>query len=236
MDPLGALGINGGFLIAQLVNFGIIFVLFTALAWRPIVRRLDERAMKIAKSLEDAEYNAKARAEAEAEAARIIEQARREAARLADEARGRGDESAKSILAEAQREADAIKSKARADAEQQRNQLLAEMRGQVAALAMAAAQHLLGESLDEKRQQKLVADFFANVPAGARNLGGTVEVTSALPLSDAEQRTIKDQTGAQEIHFRVDPTILGGVIVRAGDRVIDGSVRAGLREMAARMN
>ena len=43
-----ALGINGGFFIAQLVNFGVIALLLSFLAWRPLTRMLDERAMKIA--------------------------------------------------------------------------------------------------------------------------------------------------------------------------------------------
>lgn len=231
-----ALGINGGFLVAQIVNFLIIFLLLGALAWRPLTRMLDERATRIAKGLEDADVAAKARANAEAEAAKILDAARRDAARFADEARGRGEEAADSILTEAREKADALVAEAREKAEQERNRLLAEMRDQVGALAIAAAQNLIGEALDEKRQQKLVADFFAKAPAGATKLGGKVEVISALPLTEAEQQTIKAQTGASEISFRVDPNILGGVILRSGDRVIDGSVRAGLQEMAARLN
>lgn len=231
-----ALGINAGFLLAQMVNFGIIALVFTFLAWRPMTRMLDQRAQRIAQGLEDADVAAKARANAEQEAQRILDEARRQASTFADEARGRGDDAAKGIIAEAEKEAADVRARAREEAEQQRNQALSEMRGQVASLAMAAAQHLIGSNLDEKRQQQLVTDFFAKAPENARNLGGTVDVVSALPLSAAEQQKIKEQTGAQEINFRVDPSILGGVILRSGDRVVDGSVRAGLREMAARLN
>jgi ATP synthase F0 subunit b len=95
------------------VNFLIIFLLLGALAWRPMTRMLDERATRIARGLEDADVAAKARANAEAEAAQIIDEARREAAVLADEARGRGEEAAGTVLAEAREKADALLAEAR---------------------------------------------------------------------------------------------------------------------------
>lgn len=231
-----ALGINAGFLIAQIVNFGVIVLVLGLLLWRPLTKVLDERAETVAKQLEDAEVARKAREEAEATAAKIIEDARREAAAFADEARSRGDEAREGMVADARAEADKIVAEARKDAEEARNQQLAELRNQVAALAMAASHKLIGESLDEAKQRQIVNNLFAQPPDAARNLSGRVEVVSALPLTEAEQQQVKQQTGASDVVFRVDPTILGGVIVRAGGRVIDGSVRESLRDIAARLN
>ena len=231
-----ALGINLGFLVAQLINFGVIFLLLAVLAWRPLTRVLDERGRRIAQQIEDAEVAAKARANAEAEAAKILDEARRDAATFAEEARGRGEDSAKGILSEARIDADKILAEAREKAEEEHNRQLAELRGQVAALAIAAAQKLIGESMDEKRQRAQVDKFFTEAPEAATGLGGKLEVVTALPLTEAEQADVKKRTGASEIAFTVDPGILGGMIVRSGDRVIDGSMRAGLREIAGRLN
>ena len=41
--------------------------------------------------------------------------------------------------------------------------------------------------------------------------------------------------GTLEIEQQVDPTILGGVIVRLGDRMIDGSVRGRLERLRSRL-
>lgn len=231
-----ALGINAGFIIAQIVNFGAIVLLLGVALWRPLTRMLDDRAMKIARQLEDAEVAAKARANAEAEAAKILDQARREAARVADEARSRGEEAGQGLIAEARAEAEKILADAREKAVAERNRQLADLRDQVAGLAMAATQRLVGASLDEKRQRELINRFFAEVPKDAHNLGGVVEVISALPLTAEEQAEARRRTGAREVRFIVDPEIMGGVIIRAGSRVIDGSVRSGLREMASRLN
>lgn len=59
------------------------------------------------------------------------------------------------------------------------------------------------------------------------------DVTSAVPLTDAERETIDTRLKARygndlAIHYRVDAGILGGLIVRVGDRYIDDSVAARL--------
>ena len=90
---------------------------------------------------------------------------------------------------------------------------------------IAAANKLVGESLDEKRQHQLINDFFSRVPAEVGELqGDAAEVTSALPLTPAEQESVRKIVGATNVQFKVDPTILGGLVVRVGDRVVDGSV------------
>jgi F-type H+-transporting ATPase subunit b len=234
-SPLDALGINQGFLIAQFVNFGLIFILLTALIWRPLINMLDARSARIQKGLEDAQAAANARLNAEAEASKILQQARTEAQTVIDEARGRGEEVARQVQQDARAEADKIREEARQAAIEERNAQLAGLRSQVAAISLAVAQRLIGESLDEKRQQALINDFFAKVPADAKKLKGDVVVVSAMPLSEAEQNQARKEIGADNVTFEVDPAILGGLIVRSSDRVVDGSVRAGLTEIGQRI-
>jgi F-type H+-transporting ATPase subunit b len=118
------------------------------------------------------------------------------------------------------------------------------VRGQIAALAMAATQRLIGEALDEKRQHSLIEEFFSGVKSGrvvvledASLSGASAEVTSALPLTSEEQESVKrdilSKTGSQAtVTFRVDPAILGGLVVRVGDKVLDGSVAGQLQNLS----
>ena len=48
-DALGAMGINGPFLISQMVNFLVMFGLMTVLLWKPAKKRLDERRAMLEK-------------------------------------------------------------------------------------------------------------------------------------------------------------------------------------------
>lgn len=234
--PLGALGINGGFLVAQLINFGLVFALLTFLLWKPILNALDSRAAKIKKGLEDAAAAANARRNAEVEAEKILSQAQREAQQNVAASQGRGEEVAKQVEAEARKNADKILADAKVAATTARDAELAGLRGQVTSIAVAIAQRLIGETLDEKRQKALVSDFLSAVPANAKNLSGAVEVTSAMPLEAAEQDKVKKALGASDVTYKVDPTILGGLVVRSGDRVIDGSVRNNLNALSGRLN
>jgi F-type H+-transporting ATPase subunit delta len=65
-------------------------------------------------------------------------------------------------------------------------------------------------------------------------------VTVASEPSDAERKAVATQLsrayGKQVVpHFSVNPAILGGVVVRVGDTVLDGSVRRRLATLRARM-
>ena len=238
------LGINLGFFLFQVFNFTVLAILLYAWAYKPILKMLENRRNKIAQSLEDARIAAEARANAEKEAARIIADAQAEAGKVIREATERAASAGKDVKAAAEAEAARAREAALADAEAQRNRILGDLRGQVAALAIAAANKLVGEALDEKKQLALIDDFFSGVKSGkvvvldnADFKGDSAEVTSALPLNDKEQETIKksvlDKVGAAAVAFRVDPSILGGLVIKVGDKVLDGSVAGkleGLRQ------
>ncbi|MDX1415431.1 MAG: F0F1 ATP synthase subunit delta, partial [Candidatus Promineifilaceae bacterium] len=135
------------------------------------------------------------------------------------------EETAKAIEAKANEDARGIVAGAAEEAEEERNRILSDLRGQVAAISIAAANRLIGESLDEKRQHSLIADFFSKVPKSVAGLSGKqAEVTSALPLTESEQANARKALQAEEVTFKVDPKILGGLIVRVGDQVVDDSV------------
>ena len=233
---ISALGINMGFLVAQIVNFFIIAFALTRMIWGPVVNMLDSRSAEIAKGLEDAAEAARARQNAEADAEKIRSEARADVQKMLDEARGRGDELAKTIESSARQEADQVLSDARADAESARDRELAGMRDQVLNISKAMTQALIGQSLDESQQRALVDRFFTNLPADAKSLSGNVEVVSAMPLSDDEKSRIEGELSADSVTYSVDPSILGGLILRAGDRVIDGSVRSNMNALSEQLN
>ncbi len=220
-----ALGINLGYLITQILGITALLLILTAFVYKPMLRVLDERKARIAKGLEDARQAEIARQNADAEAKRILDEARAEAANLRREAVVAAEGAAKDVEHKAREDARAILANAQTEATEERNRILADLRGQVAAISIAAANKLVGESLDEKRQHQLINDFFSRVPAGVSELtGDKAEVTSALPLTDAEKDAAAKMLGIRDVQFKVDPSILGGLVVRVGDRVVDDSV------------
>ena len=234
---MDALGINIGYLIMQILLITIFIILLKGWVYGPILNILAERKARIAKGLEDARQAEIARDNADAEAEKILDEARQEAVRIRQDAVIQAEESAKAITAKANEDAKAIVAKASENAEEERNRILADLRGQVAAISIAAANKLVGESLDEKRQHQLIEEFFSTVPDDVTKVGGEkAEVTSALPLTDSEQASIKKKLKVEQVLFKVDPTILGGVVVRVGDQVVDDSVAARMSALSESLN
>jgi F-type H+-transporting ATPase subunit b len=238
------LGINFGLIIVQIIAFAIVFLTLNAWVYKPMLDMMENRKNKIAQGLEDARVAAEARADAEKEAAKILATAQAEAGKVVREATERAVSAAKDVKAASEAEAAKAREVAMTEAEIERNRILGDLRSQVAALALAAANKLVGEALDEKRQHVLIDEFFSGVKSGrvvvlddANFKGESAEITSALPLSDKEQETVRnnvlDKVGAKAVAFRVDPSILGGLVIKVGDKVVDGSVAGkleGLRQ------
>jgi F-type H+-transporting ATPase subunit b len=233
-----ALGINFGLLIVQIIAFAIVFLTLNAWVYKPMLDMMESRKQKIAQGLEDARVASEARANAEKEAARVLAEAQAEAGKVVREATERAAVAGKEVKAAAEAEAVKAREAAMAEAELERNRILGDLRGQVAALAIAAANKLVGETLDEKKQRALIDEFFSGVKGGkvvvADSLtGDSAEVTSALPLTSDEQKAVKTSVSVKEISFKVDPSILGGLVIKVGDKVLDGSVAGkleGLRQ------
>ena len=241
------LGINLGYFLVQTFNFLILLVVLRVWVYKPLVGMLEKRRQSIAQGLEDARVAAEARANAEKEAEKIIADANRQSGQIVAEARDRAEVAARDVRASAEVEAGKSREKAMAEVEEERNRILGDLRGQIAGISIAAAQKLVGEALDEKRQHALLAEFFSGVKAGqvvvlegSTFKGASAEVTSALPLTADEQGTVKmeilSKTGAEAVTFRVDPSILGGLVVRVGDKVLDGSVAGKLEGLRASLH
>jgi len=241
------LGINLGFFLFQVFNFIIMAVLLYAWAYKPILKMLKTRREKIAQGLEDSQVAAQARANAEQEAAKIVADAQSKAGQVIREATERADTAGREVKASIDAEIAKEREAALAEVQVERERILGELRGQVAALSIAAAQKLVGQALDEKRQHALLNEFFSGVREGkvvvleSGSLGGvSAEVTSALPLTNEEKETVKtdvlSKIGSQAtVTFRVDPSILGGIVISAGGKVLDASVAGQLETMRQKL-
>jgi F-type H+-transporting ATPase subunit b len=153
---LDKLGISIGYLISQMVNFTLLAVILYMLLYKPVLRILRERQNRIAKSLADVDAARESAEKAQQEYDRLVADAQRKAQDIVGQSAQQGEQVANEIRAEAQRDADAIREKARLDANEEKARILAEVQNQIASLSVLAAERVLGQSVDDNLQRKLI--------------------------------------------------------------------------------
>jgi F-type H+-transporting ATPase subunit b len=160
---LEQLGINLGLLASQLVNFTLLALLLYLVLYKPVLRMLNERKERIARSMADVDAAREAAAKAQQEYDRRVAEAQRRAQEIIAQAAQTGEKAKADIVADAHREAEKIKQDAIADAEQQKVRALADVQSQIAGLSMMATERVLGQAMDEKTQRQLISSFLADL-------------------------------------------------------------------------
>ena len=154
-----ALGINLGYLISQIVNFTLLAVLLYFVAYKPILRMLDERSARIKQGLDDAELASRRAAEMEQEFEQRLAEARKEGQEIIAQATQMSEKARQEILEMAREEARAQVEKAKEEISRERELAMSELRQQVADLSLNISEKVIGESLDQPRQRELIAEF-----------------------------------------------------------------------------
>ena len=155
---------NPGLIIWTIVTFVLLLIVLRKFAWKPLLTALHDRESSIRGTLEHAE-NAKAEAE------RILEENRKQLAKAGEEAqkilaegRALGDRLKQEIVDQANQQSRRMVDQARLEIERDKESAIAQLRGEVAALAIQAAEKILNETLDAKRHRALIDDSISKLP------------------------------------------------------------------------
>ncbi len=150
------LGISLPTLIAQIVNFVILFGLLYLVAYKPIMRMLDERSKKVKESMEQTEYIKEQAAHAEEEAKKQIEAASKEGQEVIARAVRTGEGIRQQAQQEARQDAEALIVRARAEIQRERDDTIDELRKEFADLTILAAEKVIDRSLDKETHRQLI--------------------------------------------------------------------------------
>ena len=164
MGGLDSLGINGPTLIAQLINVVILFGLLYLVAYRPLMRMLDERSKRVKDSMEQTEQIKQQAERAEEEAAKRIADASKEGEEVVARAMRTGEEVRKEAQEQAQQEAETLIVRARAEIQQERNEAVGELRKEFADLTVTAAEKVIDRSLDKKAHRQIIDKVLEEAP------------------------------------------------------------------------
>jgi len=147
-------GISWPFLTAQIVNFCVVAVILWRFAFRPVLATLDERKKKIADGLRYTE-EMKAKLEAvQQESAASAKRAQADATRIIDEARKAAKEFLEKQTQEAAAKAGDMLAKAEQVIELEKRKMLAEARSEIARLVVETTQRVLAKELSEAERSR----------------------------------------------------------------------------------
>lgn len=158
---IGSLGINLPVLIAQLVNFTILFIFLRAVAWGPLMKMLDQRRERIAESLQAADQAKAQVAESERQVHEQVEASRRDAQQLIAQAQDIAARIQADARSTAQADAEATLARARNEIQLERDTAIADLRKEFADLTIAAAEKVINQSLDRSQHRRLIEEALA---------------------------------------------------------------------------
>ena len=163
----GGLTVNVFWVIVAAANFAVFFLLAWRIVIEPLGGRLQERRERIEQGLMDADAARRDREAAADQRQGILNEARREASDIVQRAQKVSDETREKGVADTQAEIERMRERAVADIDAERKRALADVRAQVADLALLAAGKVVGETMSDAREKRLVDDFLTQVSAEA---------------------------------------------------------------------
>lgn len=147
----------------SIVTFVLFVLILRVAAWGPLSAGLNQREAGIQKNIADAES---ARKKAElmlTEHEKKMAKVQDDIKTMLEEGRRQAETARQSILADAQRDAEATKNRAVADIEQAKNEALNQLFDAMADRVVSATEHVLGRSLNDADQSRLVNEALAQM-------------------------------------------------------------------------
>lgn len=165
-------GAGGGSLLIQpqfgtifwtFVTFLILLFLLGRYAWKPLLGAVDAREKGIRDSLELARQQREESQRILEEHKQLLNQARRERADAVEAGRRDAERVKGEILEDARRQREQLVAQTESQLAASLRQARAELKGEVADLAIRAAGKVLGKSLDDATQKRLVEEYIADL-------------------------------------------------------------------------
>lgn len=146
-------------IIAQAINFGIVFAILYIFALKPLSKLMEERSEKISKGIDDAKSNADILARTETEYNEAIARAKAEANKIFQEGKKEADTKRAEMLQKAKLEVDEVIGNGKKVLEAEKIKIVGEAKAEIVALALKATEKLLAGKADANFDQKTIEEL-----------------------------------------------------------------------------
>jgi F-type H+-transporting ATPase subunit b len=142
-------------------NFLVFLVIIWTFAFKPVTAMLNDRKARIEQGLKDAEQARRDRDNAESERVATLGEARREANDILARAQKVAQDTRDADIAATKEELERLRTRAAAEIEAEKIRAIADVRAEVADLALRAAGKVVGETMTNARERRLVEEFLS---------------------------------------------------------------------------
>jgi len=143
-------------LIAQMVNFAIVFGVLYFFALKPLLKVMKERTAKIERGLEDAKKIEESLAKTEEEYKKMLSMAKKDASEIMEKANAQAEEKKKDTIQKAKDEIGQIINKEKEQMRAEKAQTLKEIKKETMDLVVASLEKILEEKMDSKKDVELI--------------------------------------------------------------------------------
>lgn len=233
-----------GFVIAQIIILGVVIALLRRLIFSDTnsainrLTKLDnmnrEKEKLLARKLEQAQKQID-------EQKQVIQD---EEQRIKAEARRAANQLHEDIIKKAKEEGDDIIRKAQAARDQIRTDAMIEAEGKMIEICSEILNKTLAAVVQVPMNEKLVEEFISELEkADLSKINSDVneiEIISSMPISVSDQEKIKKTLQTKlnrqvRLYTNEDPKLLGGILMKIGTMVVDGSLAERVNEAAAQI-
>ncbi len=148
--------VSGRMVILTWISFLTAAYLLYKLAWKPILAALEKREETIRKSLQDVEFAKRQVESLQAKQKQIVAEADRQAAEILDQSRNAAQGLAAQVETKAREEARELLDQATREIREARDRVIRDLRRESADLALTLAEKLVRRNLDSETQRELV--------------------------------------------------------------------------------
>src|SRR3989344_5282594 len=146
-------------IIAQAVNFGVVFIVLYIYALKPLSKLMKERSEKIAKGIDDAKSNAEILNNTKAEYEDALVKARKEADKIFQEGKKEAETKKVLMLDKAKDEVAIMIENGKKNLENEKIKMVKEATEEITSLSVKIAEKILGKSIDGHFDQKTIKEL-----------------------------------------------------------------------------
>jgi F-type H+-transporting ATPase subunit b len=156
--------INPGLMVWTVITFIVLVLVLNRYAWKPLLKVLHDRESEIRRALEEAERARVESAELLKRNEQNLAKAEEEYRKIVHEGKAFADKVREEVVAKARQQAQRELEHAKEEIQRDVDTANQRLRGEVADLAIQAAGRILEESLDARKQKKIVDDCLNRLP------------------------------------------------------------------------